>query len=260
MSLKPINGIHQNAKTRKEIPEIMFTSVKNKMKRDKLIRLLGFLVQAATVVPEGATAPVGFALIPEKDAKELIAAEPTFVSVNPNGFGAGVAVNADGKVQAAALAAGITAYQASQTPAAGAAAAPAGSAPAGTEASAGAASTGTEFAISSDIPLPAINRGGGAVRESKYPFAKLEIGQSFFVAGTTTKGFGSTINGQNRKFSKTAPKRKFTLRAVTEGGVAGVRVGRIAVDETPAAPAGQPAAQAAAAGAPWPVTPATPAQ
>ena len=209
----------------------MFTSVKNRMKRDKLIRLLGFLVQAATVIPEGATAPVGFALIPEKDAKELVAAEPTFVSINPS-----VPANAEGKVQVAALAAGIADFQAAQTPAV-----PAVGTAAPTDGSQAAAPAATsEFAISSDIPLPSIQRGGG-VRESKYPFSKLEIGQSFFVK-STPKAFASTISGQNRKFAKSTPKRKFTLRAVTENGVNGVRVWRMAV-EAAAPPASTPAAQ-----------------
>jgi hypothetical protein len=46
---------------------------------------------------------------------------------------------------------------------------------------------GQEFVISSDIAVPDINRGGGSgssrkKRAEKYPFSKLEIGQSFHVA------------------------------------------------------------------------------
>lgn len=198
----------------------MFASVTNTMKNKKLVRLLGLLVQAATVVPAGATAPVGFALIDKKDADLMVQSEPTFVSINPN-----VAPDADGKVQVAALPAGIAAFNATQ---ASAAAAPA--------AGASQPATATTFTIDKNVQMPVVQRGGGK-RESKYPFASLELpegqafGDSFFVASTPTK-FASTLSGQNRKYKGS---RKFALRAVTENGVSGVRVWRIALPAKPAA-------------------------
>lgn len=196
----------------------MFNSITNVKQREKFIRLLGVLVAAATTVPEGKTAPVGYALLKKEDAEKMAAAEPTFISINPN-----VAPDAKGNVQVAALAAGMAALQASQV-------APAADA----SASAGDASAETQiFTIDTNVPLPNIQRGGGGGgnRESKYPFSKLELpegaafGGSFFVK-TTPKAFASTISAQNRKYKG---QRKFTIRTVTENGVQGVRVWRIPV-------------------------------
>lgn len=200
----------------------MFKTITNVKQREKFIRLLGLLVAAATVIPEGATAPVGFALLKKEDAEKMLAAEPSFISINPN-----IAPDAKGNVQVGAMPEGIAALQASQAiaaPVAGTVAAPAGStAPVET----------ATFTIQTDVPLPVIQRGGGGNRESKYPFAKLDVGNSFFVK-STPKAFASTISGQNRKGKGMTPPRKFTLRAVNEGGVQGVRVWRVGPAATPA--------------------------
>jgi hypothetical protein len=192
----------------------MFESIKNKMKLGKMQRLAAFLLTAQTVTPDGAFSPVGYGLIPQKDAAELLAAEPTLFIVNPN-----VAPDAEGKVQAALTAAGLAAVQA---------------APAVEPAKANVSSVPSEtatFEIRSNVPLPTIQRGGGAGRVSKYPFDKLEVGQSFFIPGITTKSFASTINGQNRKGKNADPKRAFTVRTENENGVAGVGVWRVEYKE-----------------------------
>ena len=60
----------------------------------------------------------------------------------------------------------------------------------------------------------------GRSKKSKYPFAELEIGDSFFVEGKTAGQFGGWRNYHRPK--------KFSERTVIENGVKGLRVWRIA--------------------------------
>lgn len=61
------------------------------------------------------------------------------------------------------------------------------------------------FEIESNIPIPVgASRRGGA-REAKYPFDKLEVGQSFFVAPSEKhpepwKSYASTISGATKRY------------------------------------------------------------
>ena len=120
----------------------------------------------------------------------------------------------------------------------------------------------TEYEIFDNFEVPTTKRGrsgGGAGAPQKYPFAKLEVGKSFFVAATAKvpspiKSLGSTISQANLRYatqtgtktverSKRGAKnklvlddnghkimetrevpvydfeRKFTIRAVKEGEV-----------------------------------------
>ena len=65
------------------------------------------------------------------------------------------------------------------------------------------------FRIDQNVPIPARKT------DRKYPFATMEIGESFFLAGK------SDIQYHSYK------PRKFVKRVVTENGVKGVRVWRI---------------------------------
>ena len=67
--------------------------------------------------------------------------------------------------------------------------------------------------IDQNVPLPQKNTFGAL----KYPFRKMEIGDSFFIPNRSSTGISTDIY---------KPK-KFTMRAVTENGVKGVRVWRI---------------------------------
>lgn len=115
----------------------------------------------------------------------------------------------------------------------------------------------TKFTIAS-VALPAAKRGGGRTG-STYPFAELEIGQSFFVPATEAKpdpakSLASTVTSANERYSEvipgefrqnrkgnTVPKTKqlrlFAIRAVEDGaawgfaGVKGAAVGRIELGE-----------------------------
>lgn len=74
----------------------------------------------------------------------------------------------------------------------------------------------TEIKIDNNIPIPLV-RG-----KSKYPFAKLEIGESFFVPEKSTNFLGAI----RAKFARIL-SRKFIIRSVTENGVKGIRVWRV---------------------------------
>lgn len=109
------------------------------------------------------------------------------------------------------------------------------------------------FAIEDGIAIPEAKRGGGGGRKgprgSKYPFATMENGQSFFVpatedmpnpaktlastASTAKKAFGEvtgtreiTRKGETRTVDAYTYTRGFIVRAVEENGVRGCRVWR----------------------------------
>lgn len=109
------------------------------------------------------------------------------------------------------------------------------------------------FAIEDGIAIPEAKRGGGGGRKgprgSKYPFATMENGQSFFVpateampnpaktlastASTAKKAFGEvtgerqiTRKGETKTVPAYTYTRGFIVRAVEENGVRGARVWR----------------------------------
>ena len=76
--------------------------------------------------------------------------------------------------------------------------------------------SGSSYEILDEEPIP--TRGN---RVSKYPFALLKVGQSFFVPEKTVKTFGPTVQGQKNKL-----RQNFTIRNTTREGVEGVQVWR----------------------------------
>lgn len=83
---------------------------------------------------------------------------------------------------------------------------------------------GTEmkFVIESGIPLAARRKG------QKYPFDRLGVGDSFFVAGDKNHiaSVRTLLSRQIRMGEH--PGREFATRTVTEDAVKGVRVWRVA--------------------------------
>ena len=75
---------------------------------------------------------------------------------------------------------------------------------------------GTEITIEKGIPMPRRTRGGPI---DLYPWAKMDIGDSFFVANA--KSFNTKIAA--RKYN-----RQFATRKVVEQGQSGIRVWRTA--------------------------------
>jgi hypothetical protein len=132
----------------------------------------------------------------------------------------------------------------------------AGKAAAGATAGASAPATETKpvFNIVKNVALPKIARaGGGGGRESKYPIADMEPGDSFFIVATPdmkspSKSFGSLVAAANKKYNKADDFRRFTTRSVTgdawgQPGVKGVAIFRLpAEDEAKAKAAEFPAA------------------
>jgi len=102
------------------------------------------------------------------------------------------------------------------------------------------------FDLQSDVAIPAITGRGRGPGESIYPFDKMAVGQSFFVAKESKK-LASTVSSANARYSEPvlengAPKMKlnrkqvsvpvtkftkqFIVRGVTENGVIGSRIWR----------------------------------
>ena len=114
--------------------------------------------------------------------------------------------------------------------------------------------TPPEFQIASNIDMPAIARTT-PVRTSKYPFERLEVGQSFFIAATEEvpnpmRSYASAVTGANKRFAEEVPgetrvnrkgntvpltrqTREFSMRRVADGapwgqhGATGVAVWRV---------------------------------
>lgn len=75
----------------------------------------------------------------------------------------------------------------------------------------------TNYAIITGAQLPASKRGGGAGAPVKYPFDKLEVGQSFFVPVTArypdpAKSLGSAVSSANMKYSVETGETKTVSR------------------------------------------------
>lgn len=109
--------------------------------------------------------------------------------------------------------------------------------------------TMSSYEIEDSVAVPKSSR---RTRTSAFPFDKLEVGQSFFVAATEArpdpaKSLASTVNGANARFSEvvegetrtnrkgnsvavTKQLRKFIVRQDTKDGVAGARVFRVELD------------------------------
>ena len=71
-----------------------------------------------------------------------------------------------------------------------------------------------KIGIDKNVPLPKATSGRG---NTIYPFDEMEVGDSFFRAGTSA-GKSSTVH------KKRNPGRNYTSRAVVEDGVKGERV------------------------------------
>ena len=77
------------------------------------------------------------------------------------------------------------------------------------------------FKIEKGVPMP-LGAGSGPGFPRKYPFAEMEVGDSFFAPGITSRNIAGCFSHASKS------GRKFCLRTLTENGVTGVRVWRIA--------------------------------
>ena len=76
------------------------------------------------------------------------------------------------------------------------------------------------FEIRKNVPVPASTREGFR-KPSKYPFTSMEVGDMFFVPGAK-KSFSSLVSANSKRLG-----RKFTVRSVTNGEVAGMGCWRV---------------------------------
>lgn len=76
----------------------------------------------------------------------------------------------------------------------------------------------SEFKIESGVPLAAKSE-----RKTKYPWRGMEVGDSFFIPEAKQTSVSSCAASATRSLGI-----KLATRSVTENGVAGVRVWRIA--------------------------------
>lgn len=85
-----------------------------------------------------------------------------------------------------------------------------------------------DYIFDDNVPLPEKPATQGK-RSVKHPLWFLPVGKSHFIAGAklkSTTAYGRVIGQRLEKRGETAPT--FEYRAVTEGGVEGVRVWRSA--------------------------------
>lgn len=75
-----------------------------------------------------------------------------------------------------------------------------------------------EFEIERDVTIPGIQRARG----SKYPLSNLSPGESFFVAGRSTRALSGTVARFRKLYGG-----KFVVRASEKDGESGTRVWRL---------------------------------
>ncbi len=84
----------------------------------------------------------------------------------------------------------------------------------------------SDVKVDKGVPVPDARAPG---RPGKYPWEKMEVGDSFFVAGCrsskSSRGSGTILNLSVPRARY--PDRKWVSRKVVEGGVTGVRVWRV---------------------------------
>lgn len=194
-----------------------------------LTELLKFIA-SETTKPNG----VGHALAPKNLVDKIQKLEPGLVEIKGT-------VDPGGNIPVSATIKGVEASG--------------GTVPAANESAASESDDSTsEFVLESGFAPPPINRGG--LKGSVYPFDRMSVGHSFFVAATTdnaepAKGLASTVSSANRRYAAVYPAtvgkdktphakagqstgkdgRKFTVRArtVADGEKSnGARVYRIA--------------------------------
>lgn len=164
----------------------LFHKVKAGEQRSALIALL---IHVANSLPQ-----YGHGMGPREIADKIEKAEPGLMFVDP-----GFAPDAAGNVRLQLTEKGIAAAKELQ------------SAPVVSSDAATPAPTQT-FEILKGVPVPESKRGGG-LRPSLYPFDKMGLGDSFFLAATTEspnpeRGMSSNVSSFNKRDAATHPQYK----------------------------------------------------
>lgn len=163
----------------------LFGKAKTGETRNQMLSLFSHIVKETK-------SAVGYALAPQSMVDKSEKYEPGLVSVNPN-----VPADVTGNVQVKATDKGLKAFDELTGLQAGGA----------TEQAAPEAEKPT-FVLEEGFAPRAAKRGG--IRESLYPFDKMKVGASFFVAATDAqpaphKTLGSTVSSANKRYAATYP-------------------------------------------------------
>lgn len=71
--------------------------------------------------------------------------------------------------------------------------------------------------IRKNVALPPISRGNSLMVDSKYPFHKMEVDDSFTVSGSsseTTRALHARVQDARKRYQHAHKQRKFTVRTL----------------------------------------------
>jgi hypothetical protein len=162
--------------------------------------------------------PAGFVYVSQTQGQPMLANDPPLIVVNT-----GLLDPTDGTKCAARATEAAAAYLAAN------ATSPAAEAPK------------SNYAIITNAVLPPAKKRGntsGSGAPTKYPFAELELNQTFFSAnsehkkGDAVKALGSTVSAQNDKYSEPTGEMKTVTRAVRDPATKKAKLGADGKKET----------------------------
>ena len=187
----------------------LYASVTNRMQRASFAKTLTAIV-AATVDPTKGALPISKVTFEKMAAADTTLIEANAASIVGEGDKATIVVRA--------TTAGIAAVKAAPAP----------------SETPKVPLVPVNYAIEDGIPVPEIRRGGD--RTQLYPFDRLAVGQSFFVAATDqmpnpAKTLGSTVSSATRRAKTQTPPRVYTIRGNEkgpDGTTLGARIWRVA--------------------------------
>ena len=174
------------------------------------------LVASFRKVVEGTKSAQGHTYLSLKDAEAIAAAQPGLIEINQ------ASKDDKGNVAVRATTDGVSAHD---------------TLPAKKERAPKVEIPKMDFKIEKGIPVPPILRGGAA-RESQYPFAQLEVGDTFFVPKSEAvpdpaKALASTVGSATKKEKgkgngKDGQDKKYVMRKRTQerDGEEGARIWR----------------------------------
>jgi len=160
----------------------------------------------------------GFLYVSQVEGQPMVANDPPLIIVNT-----GLVDPTDGTKCAAKATDAAKAYLAAQ------AAAPVAEAPK------------SNYAIITNAVLPPAKKRGntsGSGAPTKYPFAELQLNQTFFSANSehkkndAVKALGSTVSAQNDKYSEPTGEMKTVTRAVRDPATKKAKIGADGKKET----------------------------
>jgi len=159
----------------------MFTKVRAQGLKKQLTEVMSFIVQ-------GTQGAAGRVTVPKTLADQILKEEPTLIKIQGE-------PDPTGSVIVYATSLGIQAVT--------------GKAPEAAPAPGAVASTPSKFKLETGFVVPESKRGA-FLKSETYPFASMQIGESFFVASTDekpnpAKSLASTVSSTNKRYAKVYP-------------------------------------------------------